>query len=153
MQLCLDLYSELEGLALWKAPGLLFFPGTVIRRLSQESGQPLSYFSRALFLLFHVQRQHDLLWPPQLLTTGTQRRVQGVGGRSWHNHAVHQTQMSPYLKCFTWKPCDLTGKATLRDAVSNVLRRAEGVFWLSTCTHKCAYKCASDKRGRHKDTH
>lgn len=53
--------STQNGFALGKAPGLLFFPGTVIRWLSQESGQPLSYFSRALFLLFHIQRQHDPL--------------------------------------------------------------------------------------------
>ena len=63
MQLRLRLYNELEGLALWKAPGLLFFPGTVMRRLSQESGQAASYFSGALFLLFHAQRQHDPAWP------------------------------------------------------------------------------------------
>lgn len=43
-----------------KAPGLLFFPGKVIHSLSQESGQAASYFSRALFLLFHTQRQHNL---------------------------------------------------------------------------------------------
>lgn len=140
----------IERLALWKAPGLLFFPGTVIRWLSQESGQAASYFSRALFLLFHAQRQHDLMWPlPTTHGWNTAKcsrcgRQIVVQPRSAPN--TEESVLCP--KCFTWKPCDSTREATLRDAVSNVLCRAKGVFWLSTCTHKCAHKCVSVWRSR-----
>lgn len=60
MQLRLHLYSEVEGLELWQAPVLLFFPGTVICRISQESGRAASYFSEGL--VFVVPRS-KATWP------------------------------------------------------------------------------------------
>lgn len=56
---CVHAGEAEKGSPYKRAPGLLFFPGTVIRWPSQESGQAVSYFSGALFLLFHAQRQHD----------------------------------------------------------------------------------------------
>lgn len=118
-----------------KGSGLLFFPGTVIRWLSQESGQAASYFSGALFLLFHAQRQHDLMWPPSPATHGWNTAKSSRCGRQ--SHAVRQTPMSVrFAQNVLLENSDSTRGAALRDVVSNVPRRAEGVFWLSTCTHK-----------------
>lgn len=78
---------------------------------SNSLAKPRKWTSSELFqrgLVFVVPRSKTT-WPhvtsPQLLAAGTQRSLQGVGGRSRHNHAVHQTQMSPRFcsKCFTWK--------------------------------------------------
>lgn len=113
--------SEIEkGSPYKKALGLLFFPGTVIRWLSQESGQAVSYFSGALFLLSHTQRQHDPMWhsAPSFPSFETQRK----GLRCSRRRVQTSRHFAP--KCCTQKHCDSTKEGTWRDAVSNARLRA-----------------------------
>lgn len=150
VQLCLCLYSEAWRARLMKGSGLVVFSwhGNSLAKPRKWTSSKL--FQRGLvFVVPHSKTTWPHVTPPPsppaipILMAGLQQSVQGVGGRTWHDHAVHQTQMSSALclKCFTWKHGDSTREAALREAVSNVLCGAEGVFWLSTCTHKCAYKC------------
>lgn len=108
--------SEVEkGSPYKRALGLLFFPGTVIRWLSQESGQAVSYFSGALFLLFHAQRQHDLTWhgAPSLASFETQRKGLEVFEKNGSNESALCSEIVA-LK----KHRDSTREGTWRDAGS-----------------------------------
>lgn len=136
VQLRPSLHSEARWARLMKGLLLLFFPGKVIHWLSQESGQAANYFSRALFLLFHTQRQHNLIWTappappplpsPALAVTRIQRRVQEHGIAA--QHARHPSVAAFSRVRFTEKAWWFTKMATLGEAVSNGLCRAEGIF-------------------------